>query len=102
SVNAPFSSATKPERQTHLYFRGEEMGGWAVAESISLIDCPKIKGPGREDIGGGGRRETRARKSSGRAVSTGNIITRDNDIFRSCGLSVDSGSRSKIGKQSQS
>ena len=72
-----------------------------MPKSVALIDFPEIKRPGREDISSGERREARSRKSSWGAVSTGNIVTCDNDLLRSCGLSVDGRSRFQIAKESQ-
>ena len=76
-----FGRETKPVRQTHLYFLGEEMVGEIVTEGVALIDCPKIKCPRREDISTGGRRETRTREPARSAISAGDIVPGDDDTF---------------------
>ena len=70
------------------------MVGKTVAEDIALVDFSEIKSPGREDVGRGERCETRAGKTARGTVSTGDLIARNDDLFGSCGLSVDGRSRS--------
>ncbi len=78
-LNLIFDRNAETIRQTDFYFLGEKVIHWPMRKHVPFINQASEHAPSWEDIGSGDGGKTAAGKSAGRAVSTRQLVSYDDE-----------------------